>query len=343
LANAKLTSLSIPADRLLTNARSSLKTAKNMRLELPLESERDNYLKSWFLPEYLTQIERLRLAIQSIGDQSVNVLLSIASNLLRDYSLQEPQDLRIRRRKSPYPEIDFFDSYEKSFNEYCHKLHAAQSTLGITVPLSKAINIDCRHALSQKDLHPGLFDLILTSPPYATALPYIDTQRLSLVWLKLIEPKQIAALEAELIGSREIRGQSKNDILNYLINNIAMLPTSEHEFCVKLENALGDEDGFRRKVVPRLLYRYFSGMGEAFAVIRNLAKPKAFFGLIVGCNHTILGGTRYDIDTPKHLVSIATQRGWKHIETIRLQTYKRYGLHASNATKSEALIILRAR
>ena len=51
------------------------------------------------------------------------------------------------------------------------------------------------------------YDAAITSPPYAMALPYIDTQRLSLVWLGLVEPGGIAGLEAELIGSRELRGK----------------------------------------------------------------------------------------------------------------------------------------
>jgi len=48
------------------------------------------------------------------------------------------------------------------------------------------------------------FDIARTSPPYATALPYIDTSRLSLVWLKLTPPSKIKDLEYRLLGSREI-------------------------------------------------------------------------------------------------------------------------------------------
>lgn len=41
------------------------------------------------------------------------------------------------------------------------------------------------------------------------ALPYIDTQRLSLVWLGLESPKKIGSLESTLVGSREWRGAKK--------------------------------------------------------------------------------------------------------------------------------------
>lgn len=342
LANAKLNSLGIPAENLLANADHSLATAKRSRATPRINDERGEYLNSWFLAEHLSEIERLRFAIEAIGDQSVPVLLALASNLLRDYSLQEPRDLRIRRRTSPYPEVSFFDAYKETVRIYCTRLADAQQTLGVRVPDSKATHVDCKKAENHPDLRPESFDLALTSPPYATALPYIDTQRLSLIWLSLIPPSEILPLEAELIGSREIRGKRKNELLLTLEANAATLPESESTFCVRLQNALGANDGFRRQAVPRLLYRYFAGMADAFTSVRRLVKPNAPFGLIVGGNHTVLSGIRYDINTPEHLASIAASRGWQHVETIHLQAYQRYGLHMNNATSTEALVILRA-
>ena len=71
-------------------------------------------------------------------------------------------------------------------------------------------------------------------------------------------------------------------------------------------------------------------------------KKGAPFALIVGSNHTVLGGVRFSIDTPRHLTQIARSCGWEHEETIPLQTYQRYGYHMNNAILSEGLIILRA-
>ncbi|MEW9721973.1 hypothetical protein AB3H31_24110 [Escherichia coli] len=83
-------------------------------------------------------------------------------------------------------------------------------------------------------------------------------------------------------------------------------------------------------------------MSDVFASVRGVVKEDAPFGLIVGGNHTVLGGTRFDINTPQHLANLAVSRGWQHVETIPLQTYKRYGLHQNNATTTEALIVLKA-
>lgn len=343
LANAKLQSLGIPADSLLENAKSSLSRARRSRVTPKMDGERGDYLHSWFPAEYLLDIERLRLAIESGNERCAPVLLAIASNLLRDYSLQEPNDLRIRRRMSQFPTTSILDAYEEAVRIFCVRLNDAQQTLGVRESQSNAIHVDCRRAADHPNLRPSSFDLAVTSPPYATALPYIDTQRLSLVWLGLIPPNEILSLEAQLVGSREIRGQSKNTLLAALEANEARLPARETDFCIRLQNALSEKDGFRRQVVPRLLYRYFAGMADAFSAVRRLVKPNAQFGLIVGGNHTTLSGTRFDIDTPEHLASIAAVCGWTHIETVPLQTYRRYGLHVNNATSTEALLILKAR
>ena len=342
LANAKLKSLGIPAENLLASAIQSISVAKRSRAAPKIKGERGEYLRSWFPPEYLSAIERLRLSIEANAGHGAPILLALVSNLLRDYSLQEPHDLRIRRRNSPFPKTSFLDAYEEAARSYCKRLADAQQTIGVANSNSKAIHVDCKNTANHADLRPGSFDLALTSPPYATALPYIDTQRLSLVWLGLLPPSDILALEAELVGSREIRGNNKKELLGALEANEAMLPERESELCVRLQSTLSEADGFRRQAVPRLLYRYFASMANAFSSIRRLMKPNAPFGLIVGGNHTVLSGTRFDIDTPAHLASIATTRGWQHVETIPLQAYQRYGLHMNNATSTEALVILRA-
>lgn len=343
IANAKLLSLHIPAEQLLHDAASCLAEAKHSRQYPLLDDERGEYLQSWFPADNLQSIERLRLAIEAFGGASSKVLLAIASNLLRDYSLQEPNDLRIRRRKSPFPDISFFQAYEEAVRTFCTRLLDTQQALGVIKAKQRAIHVDCKIAPDHPALQPGTFDLALTSPPYATALPYIDTQRLSLVWLGLLAPSDVLSLEAELVGSREIRGRSKKALLTALESNDALLPCTEAELCIRLQHALSESDGFRRQVMPRLLYRYFSGMSDAFASVRRLVKLNSPFGLIVGGNHTVLGGVRFDINTPQHLANLAAARGWQHVETIPLQTYQRYGLHMNNATNSEALVILRAK
>ena len=322
------------------------------------------------------------------------IFLTIASNLLREYSFQDPHDLRIRRRKTPLPKTSFVEAFLSEANLKLSHIDVARSYLGNNLPIGEAIlgnagtltaqdvpvyfdaaitsppyatalpyidtqrlSIDVARSylgnnlpigeailgnagtLTAQDV-PVYFDAAITSPPYATALPYIDTQRLSLVWLELLDSGHIRELEANLIGSREIRGNDRSKSQEALETNAAKLPDQEAEFCTTLQQAIGQKDGFRRKAVPLLLYRYFASMRDCLTAIRRVMNPGAPFGLIVGHNHTILGGVRYDINTPVHLVSLAESAGWHPEETLQLQAYQRYGYHMNNAISAESLIIL---
>ena len=60
-----------------------------------------------------------------------------------------------------------------------------------------------------KQHHIEAFDAAITSPPYVTAMPYLDTQRLSLSLLELLSSRQLRGGEHQLIGSREIPDRNR--------------------------------------------------------------------------------------------------------------------------------------
>ena len=341
MANAKLQALVTPVDDLraiLRRLSISLKRTKTWRASIA-DNPRSHYLRSWFDQETLQTIEIMRDKIENIAETVTPVFLAIASNLLRDYSLQDPKDLRIRRRRSPLPDTPFPEAFVSASAQALERLEATQAILGTDLSPGQAVLHDVA-TLASAEL-PVLFDAAITSPPYAMALPYIDTQRLSLVWLNLLEPERIACLEAELIGSREFRGSSRRTQVSALESNADCLPEAEVAFCQRLLEALDERDGFRRQAVPTLLYRYFAAMQRGFRAIRGVTRPRAPFALIVGHNHSVLGGIRYDINTPEHLAGLAKAVGWTVEELLPLQTYHRYGYHMSNAVSAETLIILR--
>jgi len=198
LANAKLLSLGIEALSLRDEAHKAIARARRSRTRPKADDERSAYLQEWFPPQFLVEIERLYKELSRADIEGRQVLLAIASNLLRDYSLQEPGDLRIRRRKAPLPTTCFYDAFQTAIGYYCGQLEAAQKVLGVTLPESKALNIDSRQLSKRLKLNGTPFDMALTSPPYAMALPYIDTQRLSLIWLELIAPSDILEADSKL-------------------------------------------------------------------------------------------------------------------------------------------------
>lgn len=343
IANTKLSSLHLPATTLGDEIEATLRRYKVAKAPRPnAKDERSAYLQGWFEPAVLSDIERLRIAIRRGRPDCSATLLSVASNLLREYSLQDPRDLRIRRRKDPIPEVAFIEAWKGAAMRFLSRLAEAQAALRKEIGHGKALLLDSRLTMFGR---PGIgrakFDCAVTSPPYSMALPYIDTQRLSLVWLGLLAPSNILKLDAALVGSREIRGQGKGELVSAVAENRSGLPQEQADFCRMLQDALSDEDGFRRRAVPMLLYRYFAGMAKAFKSVRSCLKVGAPFALVIGRNHTVLGGQRFDINTPLHLAQVAESCGFMVDEILPLQTYQRYGYHMNNAINSEDLLILR--
>lgn len=341
IANAKLQALCTPSERLrelYLRLRRAISDAKQCR-PLRQDDQRRNYLESWFDLAVLEQIEFVRSTIENVAEEQAPVFLIVASNLLRDYSQQDPKDLRTRRRKTPLPKVPFAAAFLNAVPPLLERIASAQAVLGTALPKGEALLLDVKKIMPSQV--GGLFDAAVTSPPYAMALPYIDTQRLSLAWLGLVQPAELRKLEAELIGSREFRGKGRHTLRAKLEANSDNLPPRQAEFCLELQRALSEQDGFRRQAVPVLLYRYFSAMKASLAAVRRVMRPGAPYGLIVGHNRTTIGGLPRDIDTPSHLANLALAEGWKIQEFIPLQTYRRYGYHVSNAVVAETLVLLR--
>ena len=342
VTNAKIVALSTPVEQLEFDLNSIVSAISMNKLSSlgPIQTARDKFMSSWFDDEHRRWVEYLIFVISDVAENRSEIFLSLLSNLLRDYSLQEPSDLRIRRRFSPMPTEPIAVAFEKAARKFLSSLSSTQKIIGVQPNRCTALLQDVRETASGKDI--GLFDIAITSPPYATALPYIDTQRLSLVALGLCEPDEIRLLDGALIGSREATTKQKAMIVAEMRSNESSIPAREMSFCTSLVQDLGPNDGFRRQAVPSLLYRYFVAMQSSLSAVLRRMKPGAPYALIVGHNHTILSGRRRDIDTPSHIASLADHVGWHVEELVPLQTYQRFGLHSSNAVAAEALLILRA-
>jgi site-specific DNA-methyltransferase (cytosine-N4-specific) len=184
--------------------------------------------------------------------------------------------------------------------------------------------------------------LIITSPPYATALPYIDTDRLSIVALGLAEPTALRTLEADLTGSREWNTAESKRWWTLLKANSASLPDDVVRLLADLVTANEETGaGFRRAAVPPLLYRYFSDMRDCFTSWAQQLRPGEFAVVVVGRNRTGPAGAQTLIDTPTLLGTCARQVGFDVADQILLETWPRFGLHAANGVQGEDALVLR--
>ena len=345
IANTKIAALNLTCKDLSDGKKTFFERYEQVSVDLELKEDTDRikYLRLWFPEDILYTIEAFKKSAHELNDSLRNVFLALISNILREYSYQEPSDLRIRRRYSPFPEETINTRINNLINSFIENLADYQKNFPLIESENKAVNIDIKSAHQRNDfIGENLFDFAISSPPYATALPYIDTQRLSLVWLDMISPDAIKTLESELIGSREF--QIKSALVRWTENlqtNAFDLPEEVHSFCLSLFTKIKDSDGFRKKAVPALLYRYFADMKSAFKEVYRMIKEDKYFCLIVGHNHTKIGGERSDINTPFLLSCVGQQIGFHLSELTELDAYQRYGLNSSNAVQRESLLVFK--
>jgi site-specific DNA-methyltransferase (cytosine-N4-specific) len=351
IANAKVTAfktspsvLESESERLITILEKGASSVPaDWRKRLP----NGEYLVSWFTEPVLAQLAFILGKIKEVKVQKLqDVFRVILSDICRDVSLQDPGDLRIRRRKDPEATYAVIPPFVDSLRAKISSVLQAREYLSPKKSKQKALLTDSRSSqVIQAFLAENrreVFDAAITSPPYATALPYIDTQRLSLCLLGLINSDQIRHTERSLIGNREISDAERVRLEASLIANDANLPSDVFAFCKRLlEMADHDEHGFRKRNVPALVFKYFWQMGEMFESVRKIVQKGGKYALLVGSNRTTLRGEEILINTSQFLASLAMSKGWAVEETLNFETYQRFDVHKKNSIVGEVLLILR--
>lgn len=309
-----------------------------------IEARSEAFLASWFDPAAFASLTVALQALRSISNSpAVHELASVAiSSILRRSSLQAPEDLRVRRRSSdsiPEPIVKLFDE------AVAKSVEAIRETAEL-----ESLQVDAVCKLMDVT-SPGSLRLlrgkaesaaVITSPPYATALPYIDTDRLSLVALGLGGPSSLRGLESALIGSREWAVSQQREWDRRLSEEESTLPPTVIAVCQAIKDGHGASAGFRKRAVPALLLRYFTQMQVVLTELRLALRPGERAVFIVGTNRTGSGPDRVTIDTPNLLGQTAAECGFVLDEVIPLETWPRYGLHHANSVPNESAVMLTA-
>ncbi len=367
ITNAKIASIKVPEDMLIaetTKLKENLKKKWNSYsfekafLKKQIDSLQKtsldniflnwNYLKKWFSGSVLIQVASIVEEIKKLSLPDIqNIYKIFLSDILRHVSFQDPGDLRIRRRKHPAPNYPVIPLFVESISSKIKNIILARKFISDDKTYQKAILEDTRYISERINEHKmpkdsEIFDAAITSPPYATALPYIDTSRLSLTLLNFITSDIIHKTEKKLIGSREITEKERQSYYESIVTNRNKLPKECINLCRRLRNAVNFEtDGFRRKNVPALLYKYFVDMQLTFKQMSNLLRLHAPYAIVIGMNRTTLGGKEFIINTPLLLTRLAEESGFSLEKKIRLNTYQRFDIHKLNSIRDEILLILR--
>ena len=184
----------------------------------------------------------------------------------------------------------------------------------------------------------------MSSPPYGTALPYLDTDRLSLAAVFGLSKWKRAELEDVLIGSREI-GKKEMTSLESVLDSPEgyRLPSSTLSFLAEILNAvrLDDTAGFRKRQVPSLLLRYFHQMDK---VLDNIAKrmlPGGQVALVLGDSTTTLNGKLFIVPTVEEVAAIAGSHGFDLVDDLPITVTREALLNSRNAITANRIIRFR--
>ncbi|OCQ94355.1 hypothetical protein BCD67_06785 [Oscillatoriales cyanobacterium USR001] len=303
------------------------------------------YLHNWFSPNILFELDRIASLINSVDCQSFQDLMRLSlSNIIRQVSWQKKDDLRVHKEITDtthiHPIENFLTELERSVKNIVSFLSLNQNFSLGTFNIQTG---DAREMNTAWHNWCGLVDVVITSPPYATALPYLDTDRLSLYYLGLMSRSEHRKRDEKMIGNREVSKSKRQSYWQYFQDNKIILPQPVIELIEKIENLNSNaEVGFRRRNLAALLAKYFFDMREVMNGILQILKPGGFAYIVVGNNHTIAGGERVEIETANLLVDIAVSVGLIPGEHLSMEMLISRDISRKNAVASEMILSFRS-
>lgn len=310
-----------------------------------IENEDYEYLSSWFSSDALNEIDAILVIIDEIQVSGYQDVFSVAlSNILREVSWQKMSDLRVRKEVYDYPKGKAFHLFMEEVNKLEMKLAPYLEHF----EGAKTGDFEIREGDSRKvsDAFKEYFnkcDLLITSPPYANALPYLDTDRLSLTILGLLNRKKHRKREYQLIGNREVSEKQRVENWDRFQNEKRKLPQGVIDLVEHLgELYHGDDVGFRKRNLPSLLGKYYLDMLQAMSSAHSLMKKGSFGFYIVGNNSTNHNGERIDIHTDQFLWDIGALAGWTKEEVLSMELLPSRDVFRNNRGNSESILCFKA-
>ena len=301
-------------------------------------------VEHWFPEPVAARLGWLMSNIERVHHGTSRLVLRVLlSSIIRQISHQEPSDLRIRRRKVPLrdaPVLELLRARVVFFRERLQHFGARMSHAPRVFRPIRVVEADSRNSEAFRGAD-GQYECVVTSPPYATALPYIDTDRLSLLVIMGMEATRRAEIEMRLTGSREIaraeREELESQITDGLQEELGSATAVSLVTRILSLNSKADV-GFRRKNMASLLVRYYRDM---FLVFRNLSRavqPGGRLFFIIGQNRTVAGDAELVIPSDQILSEMGKSLRWRQTHSLPITVTKEGLLHSHNSiTKNTVL------
>jgi DNA modification methylase len=307
------------------------------------------YLERWFAKSALCDVATMIRYIESDKNLLRRKLYLVAlSGILRKISFQNEDDLRVRKVEKPYKANSAFKLFEERLESIYLQLERYSE---VQKPSKLSSDEDIFVEIRQGDArisnevfaeYASKVDCVITSPPYATALPYLDTDRLSLLALRLLEKDDLKGKESLMIGTREVSEKARQIWWDYYVENKKSLTREINTLINKVAAANHEEGiGFRRRNLPALLGKYFLDMERNFEAILRLLKPGSLAFYVVGSNSTSVNDEKLIIQTDVLLYKLAQKIGFEGVELIDMELLSSRDMFRENRGSSEKILVLR--
>lgn len=308
-----------------------------------LSADDRKYLARWFDQTVLAELDCLESAIRRLPARRLRDFYYVClSNILRSVSWQKNDDLRVRR------EITDSAPGTTTARFLCEALRSTKTVAAFLAergPMPAGGHFvraaDARRAAKELPQLLGKVDAVITSPPYATALPYVDTDRLNLIYLGLLPRQDHRGLDMMMIGNREVTTRGRAEYWNSYQANRALLPQQTQLLVERIDRLnRATAVGFRRRNLSALLSKYFFDMRTTLQQAFALLRPGAPMFLVIGNNRTVAGGEPIEIRTADHLSAIAENIGFQPADKLSMDMLASRDIFRKNAMRSEYIVRL---
>lgn len=310
-------------------------------------NEKDlDYLYRWFDKKALEEICIILDKIDCLEQQHISDFFKVClSNVIRGISWQKESDLRVRKEIKDYKlgmaKTVFIEEVKRQLDKVIPFLKVVNKYI---INLGKA-NIVEGDTKKIRSYYPDYFnkcDVLITSPPYATALPYLDTDRLSLIVLNLLPRTEHKNKDIDMIGNREVSENQRKKLWDMFQQRKDELPEIVVGFIENLANHNHNEStGFRKKNLPALLAKYFLDMSDSMKQSLEMMKEESYGFYVVGNNSTTVNGEKIEIPTEAFLWDIGEKVGWTKETIINMDLLPSRDIFRNNRGTSESILIFK--
>ena len=313
----------------------------SINLEEVYETKVLKYLRLWFNEEDLEDLVALRYQIEALPVKTRTVGLAILSDIINPISYQKESEQRPKKDKRDYIVGETLRLFNSKIEKMSERMESTTLPQNFT-PDSEIHNVT--YLESSRVIDDSSVDIIVTSPPYFTAMPYLIADRLNLFVLGMGAKSEVMK-EKGMIGSREVTSKEASKLWSEYQKNKQILPDSVQDLIeLTSANFHGGKEGIgqRRKVQPELLYRYFRDMRGAILLNYSQLKEGGVMWMLVGNNFTKKNNDeKIIINTPSLLCDIAIDAGFEVKEIIDTEIPQSREIYSSNQGSSEVILVLK--